>query len=152
MFRKACAEDCRAVYDLICDLVRRQLPYEPFAEIFLAQLGDPRFFCLLCEQEEDVIGVLNLRWEEQLHHAGKIAEIMEFVVSPPCRNRGVGTAMLAHACRLAAEHGCGQIEVACNQLRTEAHRFYLREGMHNFHYKFSRSLREEDGAENRIGR
>ncbi len=96
--------------------------------------------------------VLNMRLEEQLHHAEHIAEIMEFAVENIFRNQGIGKAMLEQACLIAEEHGCSQIEVACNQLRENAHRFYLREGMQNFHFKFSRSFKGNAAFENTIGK
>ena len=152
MFRKAIAEDCNAVYSLICDLECRQLPYDSFAGIFADQITDTRYYCLLCEKDAQVIGVLNLRFEGQLHHASRIAEVLEFSVDSSCRGCGIGRKMFAEACRIAQEYGCSQIELATNQLRTDAHRFYTREGMHNFHYKFSKSFTETDVRENAIGR
>ena len=152
VYRKSTAADCERVYALICDMENRALPLDRFREIYLGQLGSDRFFCLVREQDGNVIAALNLRFEDQLHHADRIAEIMEFAVDASCRNRGVGKDMLAQACRIAREHGCSQLEVACNQLRTDTHRFYAREGMHNFHYKFSRSLTGDDSAENTLGR
>lgn len=152
VFQKASPNDCRAVYGLICDMEQKELPYEKFQEIFLFQLSQPHFYCLLLKEKEKTLGVLNLRFEEQLHHADCIAEIMELAVDPACRNNGLGKALFLHACTLAKEAGCIQIEVSCNQLRKDTHRFYLREGMHNFHYKFSKSLTAEDTAENRLGR
>ena len=152
MYRKADFDDCAAVYDLICDMEHKKLPYERFREIFASQAENGNYYCLLCEEDGKVIGELNLRFEEQLHHADLIAEIMEFAVAPGCRNRGVGKAMLEQACLIAKERGCAQIEVACNQLRKDTHRFYLREGMHNFHYKFSRPLSGGDSDENAFGR
>ncbi|MBM6828091.1 GNAT family N-acetyltransferase [Anaerotignum lactatifermentans] len=152
MFQKAQAEDCRAVYKLICDMEQKELPYDRFHNIFLGQLARPDFYCLLLKEEGQVLGMLNLRFEEQLHHAARIAEIMELAVAPSCRNNGLGKALFLHACTLAKEAGCIQMEVACNQLRKDTHRFYLREGMRNFHYKFSKSLTGEDMTENRLGR
>lgn len=152
MFRKATAEDCRAVYDLICELEQKQLPYDCFAEIFAEQVADSRFYCLLWETQDRVSAALNLRFERQLHHASRIAEVLEFSVDPSCRSQGIGKQMFAEACRIAQESGCSQIELATNQLRKDAHRFYEREGMHNFHYKFSRSFTDTDVRENIIGR
>jgi len=152
-FRKSGEKDCQAVYDLICDMEGTALPHDLFQEIYDEQLRDSHFYCLLAEENGEVLGVLNLRMEKQLHHAAAVAEIMEFSVAPSCRGRGLGDAMFHEACRLAREAGCVQIEVACNQLRTRTHRFYLaREGMHNFHYKFSMPLIGSDSAENRLGR
>ena len=152
MYRKATLEDCEKVYALICDMENRKLPFERFYEIYSEQLNSRQYYCLVNEKENVVCAVLNLRFEEQLHHAECIAEIMEFAVDSAYRNQGFGKEMLEKACEIAKEQGCSQIEVACNQLRTDTHRFYLREGMHNFHYKFSKSLTGDTCTENAIGR
>ena len=153
MYRKATANDCAQVYDLICDMEAKKLPFERFQSIYYEQLSNKHYYCLVNELDTRVIAVLNMRFEEQLHHAEFIAEIMEFAVEDAFRNQGIGTAMLEQACQIAEENGCSQIEVACNQLRKDTHRFYLRSGMHNFHFKFSKSLREKSGAcENALGK
>ena len=105
-----------------------------------------------CIAPGEPVAVLNLRFEEQLHHAGKIAEVMELAVDGRYRGRGLGRELLERAIELAKELGCMQIELACNRLRRDAHRFYLRQGMSCYHYKFSRSLTEEGPGENRLGR
>lgn len=141
MFRKASIDDCMTVYQLICDMEAETLHYFRFQEIFKKQLNDDtRYECIVCEENETVIGILNLRYEEQLHHAENIAEVMEFVVASEYRNKGIGRKMFAYACEQAIKNGCIQIEVASNLLRRDAHRFYLREGMENLHYKFSKRL------------
>lgn len=152
MYRKAARKDCEAVYGLICEMECKQLPFDRFAAIYEEQINNEYYYCLVREQDEQVLGILNLRFEEQLHHAERIAEIMEFAIDPAYRNQGIGREMLARACQIAKDFDCTQIEVACNQLRTDTHRFYLREGMHNFHFKFSRSLTGNDTAENELGR
>ncbi len=152
MFRKASINDCKKVYDLICDLENKQLPYDRFYAIFQNQLSSRNYYCLVCECDDNVIGVLNLRFEEQLHHSECIAEILEFSIDSSYRKQGIGKEMFSHACQIANDFGCTQIELASNRLRTGAHRFYLREGMHNFHYKFSKSLIGNNAAENSIGK
>lgn len=152
MYRKGTIHDCEKVYDLICEMEGKQLPFARFSAIYQEQISDRHFYCLVCECENDVIGVLNLRFEEQLHHSECIAEIMEFAVDSAYRNQGIGKEMLAKACDLAKNHDCVQIEAACNQLREDTHRFYLREGMHNFHFKFSKSLVGNDTVQNAIGK
>lgn len=151
MYRKASLDDCEKVYGLICDMENKQLSYAKFNSIYQKQLGNSYYYCLICEHDDNVIGVLNLRFEEQLHHSERIAEIMEFAVDSAYRKQGIGKEMFAYACQLAKDFGCSQIEVACNQLRMDTHRFYLREGMHNFHYKFSKLLIGDDVEENSIG-
>jgi PhnO protein len=152
MYRKATLADCEAVYRLICDLECKELPHDAFADIFAEQMANDNYYCLLWEQDGEVAAVLNLRFERQLHHASRIAEILEFEVDAACRSRGIGKQMFAEACRIAQENGCSQIELATNQLRTDAHRFYTRGGMHNFHYKFSKSFAVDAPQENAIGR
>lgn len=152
MYRKATRSDCKRVYDLICEMECKELPFDRFSAIYQTQMNDENDYCLVCERDQYVIGVLNLRFEEQLHHSERIAEIMEFSIDSGYRNEGVGKEMFAYACRLAKDCGCTQIEVACNRLRTDTHRFYLREGMHDFHLKFSKSLCGNDAEENAIGR
>lgn len=131
---------------------QKRLPYAKFEEIYTAQLQNSHYYCLICELDSSVIGMLNLRFEEQLHHTERIAEILEFSIADAYRNRGIGKEMLTYGCRIAQSNGCQQIEVACNQLRKDTHRFYSREGMHNFHYKFSKRFDEATAVENRLGR
>ena len=152
IFRKSTLNDCEKVYDRICELERKTLPYEKFAEIYAAQLGSGQYYCLVAEKDDAILAVLNLRFEEQLHHVEKIAEVMEFSVDPACRSRGIGKQMFAKALEIAKDQGCAQLELSSNRLRTDAHRFYLREGMHDFHLKFSKRLTGEDSAENAIGK
>ena len=103
MDRKANQKDEKQIYQLMCQLEQTQLPYDRFAEIFRQQLAKEQYYCLVWEEEGRVVGVLNLRWEGQLHHAGKVAEILELIVSPDCRNQGVGRKMFARACQLAQD-------------------------------------------------
>jgi len=149
IYRKSTPEDCRAVYALICDLANKALPYDWFEAVYLDQLGDSHRYCLVCERAGAVIGVLNMRFEEQLHHGERIAELLEFSVAAEFRSMGVGKELLARGCAVAERGGCSQIEAACNRLRTDAHRFYLREGLQNSHYKFSKRLTGDENAPDR---
>ena len=140
IYRKAALMDCEQVYSLVCDLEGRKLPFEPFKAIYCEQINSENHYCLLCEENDAVLAVLNLRFERQLHHSECIAEIMEFVVDSACRGQGIGKQMLTKAVQIAKAYGCAQMEAACNQRRTDTHRFYLREGMKNSHYKFSKRI------------
>ena len=93
MYRKATAGDCAKIYDLICDMECRELAFDRFQEIFCNQLNSNRYYCLVNDNDDRVIAVLNLRFEEQLHHTG--SEICWILVpqtgieptSPALRNR-----------------------------------------------------------------
>lgn len=151
-YRFGTREDGEYIYNLISDMEQKNLPYDYFMDIYAEQQNNDNYRCLVCEDGKNVVGVLNLRFERQLHHCSGIAEIMEFAVADAYRGQGIGKEMFARACDTAREAGCTQIEVACNQLRKSAHRFYGREGMKNFHYKFSLTLTGEDMSENVLGR
>lgn len=150
--RLATGQDCAAVYALICEMEERELPFPEFESIYQRQRADDNYLCLVCEMDGEVVGCINLRMEHQLHHAARVCEIMELAVSSSCRCGGLGTRLFKAACMKAKECGCCQIEVCCNRLRTRTHQFYLRQGMHNFHYKFSMNLLHADDGENRLGR
>ncbi|WP_411682718.1 GNAT family N-acetyltransferase [Clostridium thailandense] len=152
VYRKSTLDDCRAIYSLICGMENKKLPYDKFEKIYYNQINDCHYYCLVCEQDGMVIGALNMRFEEQLHHADRIAEILEFAVATACRNMGIGKEMFSQNCQIAKDKGCLQIEVDCNQLRKDTHRFYMREGMHNFHFKFSKQLTGDNVPENSLGR
>ena len=152
MYRTGTIDDCKDIYELVCELESKQLSFRRFSEIYQKQIGSSCYYCVVCEHDNHIVGFLNLRYEEQLHHANYIAEILEFVVRSSHRNSGIGKEMFAFACDQAKKFGCIQIEVACNQLRKDAHRFYERQGMRNSHFKFSKSLTGEDMLENTIDR
>ncbi|WRS26205.1 GNAT family N-acetyltransferase [Oscillospiraceae bacterium MB08-C2-2] len=151
-YRKSNLKDCKAIYSLICDMENKELSYDRFCSIYQDQISDHHYYCLVCEHEDAVVGALNMRFELQLHHTEQIAEILEFAVAAECRNKGIGNEMFAHSCRIARDNGCSQIEVACNQLRKDTHRFYIREDMHNFHFKFSKRLIGDNIQQNALGR
>ena len=152
MFRKGNLDDCKVIYDLICEMECKQLLFNKFFHIYKKQINDEHYYCLVCERDNKVVGVLNLRFEEQLHHSEYIAEVMEFAIDSNYRKKGIGKEMLASACKIAKQFGCLQIEVACNQLRLDAHRFYSRECMQNSHFKFSKPLVGSSRSKNEIGR
>lgn len=139
-YRKSTERDCQAVYELICELEACTFDYDKFKMVYDSQQKDDRYYCLLGEAEGRIIGVLNLRFEAQLHHEVRVAEILEFLVLSDYRGKGTGKDMFALAEGIAKDHGCGEIEVTSNQRRKDAHRFYLREGMTNSHFKFTKKL------------
>lgn len=151
LIREGTSVDCQAIYDLICDMEETELPYKPFRCMYLKQVTNPRYECLVYERAGKVLGMINIRYENQLHHAACVAEIMECAVDKSVRSEGIGKLLIEQACLHARNSGCIQIEVACNQLREKAHKFYEREGMNNYHYKFSKPLVGKCAVQNCIG-
>lgn len=152
MVREAVPADEGAAYGLICDMEQARLDRAAFSSIFREQQESPAYCQLVCESPEGgVIGFLNLRMERQLHHCGRIAEVMELAVAAGRRGNGLGRELFREAARRAREAGCLQLEVCCNRLRLDAHRFYEREGMKKYHFKLTMNLAGETAQENRLG-
>lgn len=140
MFRRADIRDWEKLYSLICELEGDDLPRDAFRSVLEKQLRDERYYCLLCVRDCVVAGLCNLRFEEQLHHCARVAEIMEMVVSAAFRSQGLGHEMFLEAERLCRERGCVLLETRSGQARTAAHRFYVREGMQSSHFGFMKAL------------
>jgi GNAT superfamily N-acetyltransferase len=64
----------------------------------------------------------------------------DLVTDAAHRSRGVGTALLAELERRAATLGCRVLELDSGHQRTDAHRFYLREGFADVSRHFRRAV------------
>lgn len=140
IIREAYSWDVREVYHIMCLLENCRLNWDGFKKSYQVQFQNHDMHCIVAEDEGKIVGCLNLRIEHQLHHAGKIAEIMEFCVDQKARSGGKGKKMFDYAVDLARKEGCEQIELDTNQKRRDAHRFYVRQGMENTHFKFAMNL------------
>ncbi len=135
---KANLDDLRDVYGLMCELEECELDYESFAAIYRSMLEEPeRYGLLAAKAEGKMIGFVDIRFERLLHHAAKVAELLELIVQPGYRSLGVGQVLFDQACLMAKERGCVQIECSSSQRRHRAHAFYVRNGMANDHFGFS---------------
>ena len=140
MIRKMKLEDIDGVYGLICELEEDELPRDEFFGIFTQIVEDEHHVCFVFESNGAVLGLIHLRWEKQLHHAAKIAEVMELCVAGEYRCAGIGKALLSIGREWARDIGCVQLELTCNLNREQAHAFYERENMVKSHFKFSENL------------
>lgn len=140
MVRQAEIGDFDAVYALLCALEGVVLDRDAVSRIYAEVMENAASRVLVAERDGHVAGMLHLRFEAQLHHAARVAEIMELCVGESCRSQGVGAELVAKAQRIAEEAGASLIEVACNIKRGGAHRFYERQGLARTHYKFTRPL------------
>ena len=140
MIRLAVSADQPEIYSLICALAETSFPQEMFAWGFYTMLSSASHLLLVAEEEGQIVGLLHLRMEFQLHHCGTVAEIMELIVSREVRSKGIGAALLKAAREQAIQHHCIQFEVTSNQKRKQAHRFYQREGLEQTHIKMTEAL------------
>lgn len=137
MIRKATLNDCEDIYQMVCDMEETMLPYDRFYDILKKQINCNDYYTAVFEENAKILGFLNIRFEQQLHHESDIAEVMEIVVKDGSRGKNIGQMLLEKGKSISKEKGCMQLEAACNKVRKDSHRFYQREGMANSHYKFT---------------
>ncbi|MEU4472674.1 GNAT family N-acetyltransferase [Micromonospora sp. NPDC023888] len=79
-------------------------------------------------QENQLVGVASVYLDILSVRFGRRASIEDLAVHPEWRSRGVGSSLLAAARAWADEQGADYVFLESGLARTEAHRFYLREG------------------------
>jgi GNAT superfamily N-acetyltransferase len=91
--------------------------------------------------DDEVVGVLQMMVLHHFQHQGGIAvELESFHVRSDRRSQGIGAAMLAVAEEFARSIGAYRVQLTSNQVRKDAHRFYLREGYELTHAGFRKQL------------
>ncbi|MCU6667746.1 aminoalkylphosphonate N-acetyltransferase [Enterobacteriaceae bacterium H4N4] len=138
--RPATPEDVEAVYGLICELKQAELDRPAFHAGFTANLQDHNMRYQLAEQDGHIVGMIGLHMQFHLHHANWIGEIQELVVMPQARGLKVGSQLLAWAEHEARQAGAEMTELSTSVKRHDAHRFYLREGYAQSHFRFTKPL------------
>ncbi len=130
------------VYELICELENAQMDFKYFSEVFEHHISSPDVSCFAAMQDTVIIGFASVHIQSLLHHSAKIAELQELIVEKNHQGHGVGSLLFGKIKQTSSDAGCGQIEVCCNQKRLESHKFYLKHGMVNSHFKFTLPLSE----------
>lgn len=137
--RHATTEDTDSVYALICELLKDELDYQAFRDGFAANLLDPNFHYRLALRNGEVVGMISLHMQFHLHHANWIGEIQELVVLPQMRDKSWQSAS-GLAEEEARQAGAELTELSTNIKRRDAHRFYVREGYKQSHFRFTKAL------------
>lgn len=138
--RRATLYDVDAVYTLICELKQGKFDHQSFSAGYASNLQDPNMSYQLALLEGQVVGMIGLHLQFHLHHADWIGEIQELVVMPQARGLKVGSQLLAWAEATAREAGAEMTELSTSIQRHDAHRFYLREGYTQSHFRFTKPL------------
>ena len=84
---------------------------------------------LLAIDGDRIVGLASVYADIQSIRYGKRCWLQDLVVAKAMRSSGVGKALLTAAAEWARERGCSHLELASGAGRTDAHRFYEREGM-----------------------
>ena len=96
---------------------------------------------LVAEMGGEVVGMCQLVVFRHLQRHGALcAELESMHVHPDFRSRGIGGQLLAAAAEAARQAGCYRIQLTSNIRRTDAHRFYERNGFEASHVGFKRPI------------
>jgi N-acetylglutamate synthase-like GNAT family acetyltransferase len=141
MIRQAKAEDWKE----ICELLD-QLGYpdtEPFIKDNIIRLLDhPDEELMVYEDDGQIVACISLHFIPQLALKGDIAIISYLVVDSTIRGKGIGQKIEEFATESAKNRSCDRIQVHCHSRRTEAHRFYTRQGFKEAPKYFTKLLGE----------
>ncbi|KAB2928936.1 MAG: GNAT family N-acetyltransferase [Leptonema illini] len=138
--RRVRQEDIGFIYEMICDLEHQRLNRREFNAVFRANLQNPDVHYLIAFNNDTPVGFGSLHIQRLLHHAGAVGEVQELYTSPDARGLGIGKQLLAALRRISVKKKCKNLEVTSNRRREAAHRFYVREGMQQSHFKFVEEL------------
>ena len=109
--------------------------HEALAEIQATPGSD----VLVAELDGTVVGMCQLVVFRHLQHrGGRCAEVESMHVHPEVRGLGIGTLLLEVAVESARRAGCYRVQLTSNQQRSDAHRFYQRQGFEPSHVGFQR--------------
>jgi len=125
--RKAKVEDYKQI-----SLLLTQLDYsdtEPFIkEKIEILLTEPNEELLVFEEDKNIIALISVHFIPQLAVKGDFARISYFAVDKNIRSKGIGRKLEEYCNDLALKRKCDRVEVHCHSRRTDAHRFYIRQG------------------------
>lgn len=111
---------------------RQELPSvlpDTYVQAFAIIDSDPNHLLMVAEQDQAVVGTLQLTFLTYLANAGRQDALIEAVhVSAAHRRQGIGTTMLQWAIEEARKRDCRRVQLTTDKRRTEAHVFYRRLG------------------------
>jgi GNAT superfamily N-acetyltransferase len=95
--------------------------YDAFEEI----TADPNNRLLVAEIGGEIVGTMQLSFLRMLSRQGSTrAEVEAVRVAGHLRGKGIGRQMMAQAIDMARARGCVMMQLASNNSRVDAHRFY----------------------------
>ncbi len=138
--RAATAEDFQIIYNFINELENAVFDEKIQQVIFSENLKNENIIYLLAFESEEPAGFISCNVQWLLHHASLIGEIQEMIVAEKFRSKGVGKLLIAELITIAKSKGINQLEVTSSKKREHAHRFYMREGFAQSHFKFTKEI------------
>lgn len=136
--RFATFADLPVVYQFICELEENELGEIAFERCYRYNIANDKNCYLVAEDDGQVVGFLSCHGQMLLHHADWVYEIQELYVRNEYRSKGVGKLLLDTIIEQLKDIEYDVLEVTSNKSRTDAHRFYLKNGFKDSHFKFTK--------------
>jgi PhnO protein len=95
-------------------------------------------------REGQVVGVVAALMGLYIEINGRYGRVTALSVAEDQRSRGIGALLLAHAESWLRDQGAAACIVNCSTQRSEAHRFYKREGYQVTGVRFHKDFRGDD--------
>jgi GNAT superfamily N-acetyltransferase len=122
----------------VMSLLRPKIRREDFVKR-VAELSAATGLTLAYLEDGGVKAVAGYRISDWLA-GGRYLEIEDLVTADGERSKGYGGLLFDWISELAAREGCRQVRLVSNVRRVDAHRFYLRRGMAQEAYYFSKNV------------
>lgn len=141
MIDYAIQDDEEVIYQLLCLLESKKLNRKHFNNVFSCGIENEDVYFIVYKENNLIVGFMSLYFQGYLHHDRDTAEIVEAIVHPDYRSRGIGHKMLEEAQSIAQMKEVEEIALSSSFKRKEAHKFYEREGFLKDHYYFTKKLK-----------
>jgi len=138
IFRDALLEDIPYIISLLADdrlgAQREQLGDPNYAKALQDIDADPTTRFIVMEQDGIVVGCMQMSILPGLARRGvRRAQFESVRIAGSQRGQGLGAALVAEGMRLAREAGCGLVELSTDKTRSDALRFWRRQGFEDTH-------------------
>ncbi|PAD65933.1 hypothetical protein CHH83_26640 [Bacillus sp. 7586-K] len=95
-------------------------------------------------RRKKVIALISIHFIPQITIKGDFARISYFAVDTNVRGKGIGRKIEEYCTDLAIKRNCDRTYVHCHSRRTDAHRFYMRQGFTESPKYFIKMLPQAD--------
>lgn len=141
MIRSANIQDTTAIVSLL-DQLGYPTKLDELLDKVRQLLKHPDHVLCVYEQDSTVLAVMSIHFVPQLALTGEFAVISYLAVDASARSLGIGKALEEHCAWIAKARNCDRIQLHCNIRRTDAHRFYERQGYEESRKYFSKRLKK----------
>jgi GNAT superfamily N-acetyltransferase len=155
VLRRAALTDVPAIVALLADDelgatrdgIRTEADLAVYQRAFAALDRDAAQLLVAGETGGRLVATLQLMFLPGLSHRGAVrAQIESVRVAAELRGQGLGQAMMAWVIDEARRRGCSLVQLSTNKSRSDAHRFYERQGFVASHEGMKLDLTDGNGS------